>query len=354
MFSYGRTKQFREIIATFNHYISENPGLIDREYAFIGTPKINGTNRCITYNGKEFQLWNKNRVFCKLSDDYECTEEADRSVNSFRFREFIDERRRFLEGMKKHYHKSGMKGTLAVYGEFAGRGIMKGTAANLLDMRIFCIFEARNYMDDGRYYVIPAEDIPGSFEDLDIYNLPRDYSIRIAARIHTEEGRSFLIGELERLIRETSSICPFFRKAFGMEGTGEGYVFVIEGENDRLYEPGRRIVRFKIKNEEHKISRTRRTVETDPAEIGKLNDFIAYAVTENRLEQGLNVMKEEGLALSQENTGRFIKWVVGDIHREEKDVIEKNSIDIKAFNKKVSKIIAEYYLKTVFPIDLKK
>ncbi len=63
--------------------------------------------------------------------------------------------------------------------------------------------------------------------------------------------------------------------------------------------------------------------------LANIQEFIDYACTENRMRQGLDYLREQQLTTDMKNIGTFLKWLVSDIIKEEKDTMEKSNIDPK-------------------------
>ena len=82
-------------------------------------------------------------------------------------------------------------------------------------------------------------------------------------------------------------------------------------------------------------------------DVEKLNDikkFADYAVTESRLNQGLEHLRLNDFPLSQKSTGEFIKWIQGDVLKEEKDTIVENGFNMKAVNTTLAIKARTWYL----------
>lgn len=54
--------------------------------------------------------------------------------------------------------------------------------------------------------------------------------------------------------------------------------------------------------------------------------------SENRLLQGIEYLREMGFPIDNSSTGEYIKWVQSDILKEEGDIIESKSLNIKKVN----------------------
>jgi hypothetical protein len=60
-----------------------------------------------------------------------------------------------------------------------------------------------------------------------------------------------------------------------------------------------------------------------------IQDFVEYACTENRMRQALDYLREQQLANEMKNLRIFIKWLLADIVKEEKDTMNESTIDTK-------------------------
>src|SRR6202008_3290351 len=127
--------------------------------------------------------------------------------------------------------------------------------------------------------------------------------------------------ELVDLTLKVEEQCPVAAD-FGKFGVGEGIVW-------HNAETG---LRFKGKGEKHSVSKVS-TVKPISAEdlerLKTVKNFVDTVVTENRLNQGLDKLREMGLELSVKSTGDYIKWVVGDVLKEEMDLIIASCLDKK-------------------------
>ncbi|AKJ73524.1 RNA ligase 2 [Salmonella phage 40] len=96
---------------------------------------------------------------------------------------------------------------------------------------------------------------------------------------------------------------------------------------------------FKVKGEKHSVSKVKTLAEVDPIRLQHMREFVEYAVTENRLEQGLGEV-----GLDQAKIGEFIGWVNRDINKEEGDVLEANALTMKDVAKFISNKSRGWYM----------
>ena len=128
--------------------------------------------------------------------------------------------------------------------------------------------------------------------------------------------------------------CPV-GKFFGVSGIGEGIVFTANHDGEHYM--------FKSKGEKHSVTKVKTIAAVDVEQLESMNAFVDYSVTENRLNQGLEYMRRNKLEITQKNTGEFLRWVVGDIAKEETDVMEGNKLDQKKINPLISTKARQWY-----------
>jgi len=116
---------------------------------------------------------------------------------------------------------------------------------------------------------------------------------------------------------------------------GEGLVWTPASE-DYCWDSGNW---FKTKGKKHSVSKVKSVAAINPEKLNSIKEFVEYAVTENRLQQGLSEV-----GLDQKLVGQFIGWVNKDINKEEGDVLESNNLSMKEVGKYLSNKAREFYL----------
>ena len=101
---------------------------------------------------------------------------------------------------------------------------------------------------------------------------------------------------------------------------------------------------FKVKGEEHAVSKvkTLKSSKVNSTDIKNANDFVAKAVLPARLEQGLDYLREMNLEADMKNIGTYLKWVVGDVMKEEGDVMEDLGLDASLVKKTITDKAKEF------------
>jgi hypothetical protein len=204
----------------------------------------------------------------------------------------------------------------AVFGEWAGGNIQKGIAISGLD-KFFAVFAIRigdEWQDMKNFRAI---EIP----DARIFNILSFgcYEVDIDFE-RPQEAQNILVQHTIDVETE----CPAGRY-FGKAGVGEGIVWqcVAPGYNSSEFW-------FKVKGEKHSASKVKTLAAVDVEAVRKVSDFVDATVTEARLEQGLqNLVNEQQKPFAATSMGDFIRWVHGDIMKEEADTIIASGLDVK-------------------------
>jgi hypothetical protein len=279
-------------------------------FTFRGTVKLHGTNSAI--------------VLYKQSDFVD----GDQYHFEFQSRENVlsleQDNAGFMKTMQtKNYRKlfDGIKFDqfCAIYGEWCGQGIQKSVAINQLP-KMFVIFAVK--IDD--IYMDMKNFAHLKIEDEQIYNIMQFPNFSIDIDFNSPE---LMQNKLIELTTSVEKECPV-AKYFGISGVGEGIVWeYINGEERYI---------FKVKGEKHQNSKVKTLTTVDVEAVENINTFIEYAVTENRLLQGIDKMKELGLPIEPKTTGEYLRWVYNDVVKEETDTMIANGIDQKKIGSAIS------------------
>ena len=290
-----------ESVGQFRNFIKTMQYLGLRKSNLIGTVKIHGTNSSVGLDLKDNSLFcqSRNRVLSLDDDNYD-------------FVKYIeDNKSEFLKIFNEIKNKINTENydSIIIYGEWAGKGIQNKVAVSELD-RFFAPFSIRG-INKGTIDILDVKlEINESIrfypiETFGIYNVELDLD-----NVHLAQQ------EIKNITIAIENECPV-GKYFGISGIGEGVVFTDE---TRTYS-------FKSKGEKHSVSKVKTMANVDVEKIKKIQDFIDYAVTENRLNQGIEYLKEMNKELDILSIGDFLRWLANDILKEEQDVITENGLD---------------------------
>lgn len=275
---------------------------------FKGTVKLHGTNAGIVKRKTGITFQSRERELSLTSDNAGFMLAMSNKDLDFLFEgvDFID--------------------YIAVFGEWCGKGIQKGVGICSLP-KMFVIF---GYKVDGAWVNLSRYDNAQG-----IYHINQFPTYNISIDFNNPEAMQNKLIELTLAVEEE---CPV-AKHFGVSGLGEGIVF------ECVEDP---TLRFKSKGEKHSSSKVKVLNSVDTEELESIKEFVEYAVTDNRLAQGMQYLKDNVTANpDQKNMGDFIRWVVNDIVKEEPDTIEKNQINMKKANKAVSSKCREYFFNNI-------
>jgi len=326
---YPSIEQFRSVVKEVNcHFEPDAKPII----TFEGTVKLHGTNGGVSWSldpsdqimsqsrNRQISIENDNAGFACFCNQPEVQRELKRLMISL------------SEMMPPQKGE-----TLYLFGEWCGRGIQRGVAIAQLNT-MYVIFGAAYRFaatedNDKRWF--SAEHLRKLVPNPEchiyqIYQFP--HWKREIKFCQPELGE--MQNELTKITEQVEAECPV-GKHFGISGIGEGVVWIAsflgprDGQTHHL--------RFKVKGEQHSVSKVRTLASVDVEKLKNITEFIEYAVTQNRLEQGYDELFIKTVKTpTQKDIGLFIKWVNTDILKEESDTMESNGIQSKDIGKVVS------------------
>lgn len=277
---------------------------------FYGTVKLHGSNTAIVINSDGTIYTQSRESILTPQADYKGFAKfvADIDINSlydmipFELRE----------------ESNINKVPLIIYGEWCGKGVQDSVAISQLP-RMFVIFAVKV----GNRWCDKEEFSTIQLEDSGIYNIFRVPQYRCIIDFNNLSD-TFLEG-LGQMTQEVEAECPF-AKSFGISGVGEGIVYrAICDARTKTFcggEDGDPWM-FKVKGDKHKNVKEKKIVQLS-ADVAENNDqLVASVLTEQRLNQGIEKLGEKGLEVAKKNIPVFMKWIVEDIKRECRDIVEK-------------------------------
>jgi hypothetical protein len=325
-------EQFRHVVSEIRQYVEFDQkymggGLMqDIQYPVItasGTVKIHGTNASVKYDGSNLIVQSRNKVITPDNDN--CGFAAYVESNRDKFIELMEYT---YKAQKQFYYKVS---SVTVFGEWAGKGIQKGTAINSLDKKwyVFLIKIDTNYrpiwkswdVSNISHYdvLIPLYDIVHWIVKLD-FNDPAK-----------------TLAELNEILAEVENECPI-AKHYGVSGVGEGLVFSFAWEGKDY--------RFKLKGSKFVEKQSEKKHITKP-DSEKIVNLAANVVPIWRLEQMYNELFDidNGGKGDIHKTKDYIKAVVADVHKEEYDLIQNLAKDeAKLLGKYIGKAAVSFLM----------
>jgi hypothetical protein len=280
---------------------------------FKGTVKLHGTNAGVGHTPED-GIWAQSRNNIITVDNDNAGFAKFVHSNEETFIELMNE-------IRVENSKIGVKDAVYIFGEWVGKSIQKGVVISQLEKSFF-IFDVKVVPEDesepyhlDSHYLKSKDNKIFNIEDFETYEMEIDFE--------EPESAQNKLGELTMQVEEK---CPV-AKEFGFEGVGEGIVWSGKLGNQNLL--------FKVKGEKHSVSKVKTLAKVDTEKLNSINEFVDYAVTENRFNQALGVVFPDG-NIDIKKLGDTIKWVVSDVLAEESDVLKDNNLEPKDIGKYVA------------------
>ena len=310
---------------------SESSNKILEPVKFIGTTKLHGTNCGITHDAKFNTLTFQSR-------SREITVEDDNAG----FAKFAtDNFDTIIEIFKKLRHEYSIEKNIfvTIYGEWIGKKIQKGVAINNLPNRQWVMFFARchNESVDEYFRVLPTYN---SYEKNNIFSIFDGPIWNLEIDFLDEKSLKNAVVKFETLTKKVEKECPWAKK-FGISGVGEGIVWI-----PTEYQWGNSNLFFKTKGEKHKMISSKKE-SINPEILSSTKEFVTFSLTENRMNQGLEYLKESGSEIDIKNIGKYLKWIAEDIKRECNLDLEGSNLEWKQVAKSINSVAKNFYLNKI-------
>lgn len=305
---FGSIGQFANTVKDVRDYCNFK-GLPLPKLKFKGSIKLHGTNACIGSIGANLFFQSRERILSSEEDNSGFCQWG--LENSYALNKIMY--------LVKGKYKTN---SVYVYGEWCGSGIQNGTALNQFSKKYFAIFEIVVVDSDGLETIVDSTQFHEDFHNI-LQEVVVIDSIVPPVELEIDFSAPHLVQNylLEKTL-EVENECPF-AKTFGISGIGEGLVWTCELQH---------VDKFKTKGEKHSSSKVKTLKELTQAEIAQkesIQDFVDYAVSENRLQQGISKLEEMGLPVDIKSTGAYLKWLGNDVLNECLEVLEKSGLEKK-------------------------
>lgn len=311
-------EQYRNVIKEFRYHKNLDPEL-NSVITFTGTIKLHGTNAGVVYVPETGTVYAQSRHNI-------ITPEKDNA----NFAKYVDKHRTDIIRLMAEI-SAGLPGHdyLVLYGEWCGGNIQKGVGISGLPI-MFVVFACctHNNQDDSNRTWFPLDQpTPPLPESMYYINQFPVYTLDIDL-----ENPGVTQNRLAEITAQVERECPV-AKHFGVDnGVGEGVVWV-----GRLHRHDVTVkdLRFKVKGTQHSVTKVRTLANVDVEKLNSIKEFIEYAVTEQRLNQGYMELFPEGL-INKSDIHKFVSWVKRDIIKEETDTLNENQLKIKDVSADIS------------------
>lgn len=287
---------------------------------FRGTVKLHGTNGGVRKSDGNITAQGRNRELTLTSDNYG-------------FAHFVSGRAADFNMLAVIAVKS-LFDNVTLYGEWCGQGIQKKVAVASLP-KMFVVFAIFNHTRDtwvDIHSVLPAADELAHLNALNIFLITQAKTFEVEIDFNDPNPAAELISQYTLQVED---MCPFSAMQ-GVEGMGEGIVWISEGYKERLT--------FKSKGEKHKKGGERERVAVDPEKVASISALVDLLLPEWRLEQGFSYMRENNIPFANTSTGEYLKWIAKDVLKEESDRIAANPFPWKELQGTIMVRAREYFL----------
>lgn len=329
MKTFSSIGQLRHVFETVRHW-ADRQGIAYKDIppaTFKGTVKLHGTNAGIAIDGIGATpvALSRERVLSVTEDNA-----------GFAF--FVSTLpQSVIDDIYYEFNPSGA-GRLTLFGEWCGKGIQRGVAVNEAPKH-FVAFQAyvQNGDDENGGYITFNYD--SHFNEHGIYNIGQVPSYAITIDFGGED-QSELEKHLSSLTEQVESECPWSKQIWGVSGVGEGIVWVCA---ERPFDTG---MWFKTKGEKHSVrkSKAKTLIAADPEKVQNIHDCVDIMLTENRMNQMVDVHK---LDFTYQNISHFLKAISIDCAKEELDVVVANGLEWKDVVKVLQARARTWFIKKV-------
>lgn len=336
--AFPKIGQFRNVVDEVRyHYGKDNASA--PTISFTGTVKLHGTNAGV---GWDFQgpliPQSRKRVITVDNDNAG-------------FAKFVVAQEKQIKAIMKKiadlYPPENPSDVLFIYGEWCGKGIQAKVAIAELEPRLVLFNAAyRTNIKDAQGESVKQWvsreilcQVATSAPIYCIYDFP--YWTRNITFKQPELGQ--MQNDIGKLTLAVENECPV-AKAFGVSGLGEGIVWT--GSFTSPHDGKQHNLRFKVKGEKHSATKVKTLVAVDVEKLKSVQEFITYAATDNRMEQGFDeLFTKTETKPTMKNMGEFIKWVRNDIVAEEADTMKASHIEDKDIGKIIAKVARAWFQK---------
>lgn len=332
-YSYPSINQYRQLIGQIRsqtQYVGKSEDgkpIFDENIPLpkvraTGTVKLHGTNAAVVLDSsRNLYTQSRNNVLSLEQDN-------------MGFNSFVMKNKQYFEDMLSSYLTDGLE-AVVVYGEWCGSNIQSGVAIASLP-KMFVAFDIRlitSELEEGCGWVDACELDKWVNPELGVYNSQMFSCYELEIDV-ANPGLSQ--NTLIELTTQVENLCPV-ANYFGVEGVGEGIVWKVTTAN------GKRLA-MKVVGEKHTKSKVTQLASVDCEKIKSINDFIAYAITENRLMQGFQTLSEGGKTLTKADMKSFMDWVFNDVLKEESETMVANGLNKRDISNKAAAEIRKWFI----------
>ncbi len=298
---------------------------------FRGTVKLHGTNAGVACLPEGLFAQSRSRTLTVEDDNY--------GFAAFVARPEVTAALRTLEAEVRAETGQPPDTRLTFFGEWCGPGLQKGVALNRLPDKQLVLFAVAVGEGEEARYLDALPRFGDRFAEVRIFSILDGPVWEEQVDFMRQETVAAFVEKATALTEQVEAKCPWGAK-FGVEGVGEGIVWVPVGPQF-----GRTDLYFKTKGEKHRNTGGKGVrIPIDPKVLAGVAKFVDYAVTDNRLNQGLEVLGEMGLPITMKSMGDYLRWVGNDVKRECAAELEASGLEWKKVAKSVNAKARSFFI----------
>jgi hypothetical protein len=317
--------QFKDVVKNIKYHCDKwNIPLPTLE--FQGTVKLHGTHGDVIYNNGKIYCQSRNKLLT-LDDD------------NMGFAKFIKTNELVVKELFNELKLLYPNQIYILHGEWCGGNIQKNVALTQLE-RMFIIYKCSIYENQNFKTLNTIEDKIMKKMVSEKHNIYNIFMFPVYYIDIDFENPQLIQNKLIELTDKVEKECPV-GKYFGKSGIGEGIVWTCRQKN---YHSSDFV--FKVKGEQHAVTKVKTLLPVDSEKIKNINVFITNTLTENRLQQGIEYLNEFKIPLikSSPALNQFSNWVLSDIIKEESDLIQSNNFNIKEITRIIKTKASKWYI----------
>lgn len=323
--------QVARYVRTVNKGFDNEQFVVPSPVVYRGSVKLHGTNAGVQCTDDGLVAQSRNRILTLDDDNMDFAKFVHTNVTTEAIRE--------IEAGIRDAAKLDGDTRIVLYGEWCGPGIQNGVALTKLPERQWVLFAVKAVQGDQSRYIDALPTLRGIYESAGVHSVHDVGTWRLQVDFNDKDSMETALAEAEKYAEMVEQLCPWGQR-FGIEGMGEGIVWVPIAKhwgNSDLF--------FKTKGDKHKeVKKAKRNKPSiDPEIVNSVNQFVDFAVTDVRLEKGLDYLREMGKDVDMKFTGDFLKWIGADVKRECEADLEASELEWKQVSKAVNTRALQFF-----------
>ncbi|MFK8002829.1 MAG: RNA ligase family protein [Polyangiales bacterium] len=326
-------------VARYLDQMREDPEIPERyvistPVRYRGTVKLHGSNSGVHCTPGLLIAQSRTREITPKDDNY--------GFAAFVALEDTQQAIRTIEARIRAAHEVEASASLVLFGEWIGPGVQKGVALSALPEKQWVLFAVRLISGEEGQYIDALPRLGNEFADVNIYSVMDAPVLEIVVDYQSTASKTQALETATAATAEVEAACPW-AKRFDTPGVGEGLVWAPLGEHW-----GNSDLMFKTKGQKHQIVKPKKPkLQLTPEVLQGISDFVEFAVTDARLDQGLGAVREMGHAFEMRSLPHFLKWVAQDVRRECEPELEDNGLDWKAMSRAITRKARDFFMERV-------